>query len=252
MRSLGSRRAVLATGVAAVAAVALAACSSGQVAETSLKKPSNQGVNVDNSDRSVFIRNLSVLYDGTEGYAAGDSAPLELGIYNQTTQPITVLISSQPPAESQEGQGVVSGSSVSLIGGASAEPSTPASAIPEPSGSRPSGGQDDNSEDEIPNPDPSSNPSPGAEPSTAPTRPGAQGRPARIEIGPLGSATFLPDSPEQLRVLDLSGKLTPGTAVNLLFEFSNGAKDLTVQAPVGIPLSPASRAPGLPHENTEE
>jgi hypothetical protein len=253
MRSLGSRRAVLATGVAAVAAVALAACSSGQVAETSLKKPSNQGVNADNSNRSVFIRNLSVQYNGTEGYAAGDSAPLELGLYNQTTQAVTVLISSQPLEGAAESQGVVSGSSVGLVGGASAEPSTPSSAIPEPSGSRRSGGQDDQGEDEIPTPDPSSNPSPGEQPSTAPTPAGAQARPARIEIGPLGSATFLPDGAEKLQVLGLTGKLTPGTSVNLFFEFDNGAAPLTVQAPVSVPLSPASRAPGIPpHENTGE
>ncbi|MET0496057.1 MAG: hypothetical protein ABW000_23265 [Actinoplanes sp.] len=253
MRSLGSRRAVLATGVAAVAAVALAACSSGQVAETSLKKPSNQGVNADNSDRSVFIRNLAVEYKGTEGYQAGDSAPLELGLFNQTTQAITVLISSQPLEGAPESQSVVSGSSVGLTGGSSAAPSTPSSAIPEPSGSRSSGGQDDQGEDEIPSADPSTSADPSDEPSTEPsTEPTPEARPARIEIGPLGSATFLPGDDEELQVLGLTGKLAPGSSVNLLFEFSNGAKDLTVQAPVGIPLTPASRAPGLPHENTEE
>jgi hypothetical protein len=253
MRSLGSRRAVLATGVAAVAAVALAACSSGQVAETSLKKPSNQGVNVDNSNRSVYIRNLAVQYDGIEGYAAGASAPLELGIYNQTTEPVTVLISSQPLQGAVEGQGVVSGSSVGLTGGESDEPSTPSSAIPEPSGSRPSGGQDDNSENEIPTPDASGEPSPSDEPSARPSgEPAAATRPARIEIGPLGSATFLPGADEELVVQGLTGKLAPGNSVNLLFEFDNGAEPLTVQVPVGIPLTPASRAPGLPHENTEE
>ena len=50
MRSLGTRRAVLVAGAAALAAVALAGCSAGQVAETALKRPSNQGLNADNSD----------------------------------------------------------------------------------------------------------------------------------------------------------------------------------------------------------
>src|SRR3954451_21082712 len=108
MRSLGFRRAALATGVAVVAAVALAGCSAGQVAETALKRPSNPGVNADNADGSVVIRNLSVQYPGVQGYAAGGNAPLELGIYNQTRDAITVLVSSQPLAGAAEKQGVVS------------------------------------------------------------------------------------------------------------------------------------------------
>src|SRR3712207_4476777 len=96
MRSQGTRRAFLATGVATVAAIALAGCSAGQVAETALKRSSVPGVNVDNANGSVPVRNLWVQYPGTQGYAAGEDAPLEVGLYNQTRQPITVLVSSRP------------------------------------------------------------------------------------------------------------------------------------------------------------
>jgi hypothetical protein len=247
MRSLGTRRAALATGVATLAAVALAGCSAGQVAETAVKNPSIYGVNAENSNGSVFIRNLAVAYDGTTGYAAGDDASLQLGLYNQTKQTVTVLISSQPSTAATGKEGVVSAKSVGLVGG-SASPSAPSSAIPEPSGSRPSGGGDDQNDSQVPSTEPSTNPSPGQTASTAPTPAGAAARPARIEIGPLGSATFLPEDAEKLQVVGLTGKLTPGQSVNLVFEFSSGADPLVLQAPVAIPMSPASRGPGVDAE----
>ncbi|MGW4943845.1 hypothetical protein ACWEOZ_19915 [Actinoplanes sp. NPDC004185] len=253
MRSPGTRRAAVATGVATLAAIALAGCSAGQVAETSVKNPSVYGVNSQNSDASVYIRNLAVAYDGTTGYPAGATAPLQLGLYNQTRQAITVLISSQPATAATEKDAVVSARSVGLVGGASTAPSAPSTAIPEPSGSRPSDTEDDQNSNQIPSPDPSTNPSPGEAPSTAPTPAGATARPARIEIGPLGAATFLPADAEKLQAIGLSGKLVPGQSINLVFEFSNGAQPLVLQAPMAIPLSPASRAPGLaPEENLGE
>jgi hypothetical protein len=247
MRSLGTRRAALVAGAATVAAVALVGCSAGQVAETSLKRPSNMGVNQDNSDHSVAIRNLAVIYNGPEGYPAGSSAPLQLGIYNQTTQPVTVLVSSPPPAPGTTDNGVVSGRSVVLVGGT---PSTPSTAIPEPSGSR-----------DVAVPDTSGGPSGSVEqPSGQPSASGSASAapadsiagPARITVGPLGSVTFLPGDKESLQVVGLTGKLLPGMSLNLIFEFSNGAQPLTLQAPVGTPASPASRAPGIENENTEQ
>lgn len=230
MRSLGFRRAALATGVAAVAAVALAGCSAGQVAETALKRPSNMGVNATNSDGSVLIRNLAVQYPGTAGYKAGENAPLELGLFNQTRQAVTVLVSSQPASAGAE---VVSASSVGLTGGAAASAKP---AEPEPSVSASADGK-------------------GADPSAsaAPAPAGPVFRPARIEIPAMGSVAFLPGDIVQLQAIDLAAKLAPGQALNLVFEFGNGADRLVVQAPVGIPLTPASRAPGgVTHEDTEE
>jgi hypothetical protein len=232
MRSLGIRRAALATGVAAVAAVALVGCSAGQVAETALKKPSVMGANAENSDRSVFIRNLAVQYDGPTGYAAGDNAPLQVSLFNKTKQAITVLVSSQPVTGAPEKAGIVSARSVGLTGGSSVAPSASATATPEPS--------------------PSAGESPSTEPSAQPSASSAAVRPARIEIGPMGTVTFLPEDAERLQAVGLTGKLLPGQSVNLVFEFSNGADPLVVQAPVAIPVSPASRAPGIPHEATEE
>jgi len=226
MRSLGTRRAALATGVATLAAIALAGCSAGQVAETALKNPSVYGVNSASSDRSVFIRNLAVAYPGTAGYPAGADAPLNVVLSNQTKQAITVLVSSRPAADPAD---VVSAKAVGLTGG-SAAPSAPSTAVPEPAGS----------------------PSPDQTPSAQPSATGAATRPARIEIGPLGFVAFLPRDAEKLVAVGLSGKLLPGQSLNLVFEFSNGADPLVVQAPMAVPLSPASRAPGNEAEHEEE
>jgi hypothetical protein len=230
----------------------LAGCSAGQVAETALKNPSVYGVNSQSRNGAVLIRGLAVAYPGTTGYPAGSSAPLELTLVNETRQPVTVLISSQPPAGATESEGVVSGRAVNLVGG---QPTTPSTAIPEPSGSRPAATPDSQSSDNVvqPSSDASAGPS-GTSPSAQPSRtPAASaGRPGRIEIGPLSTASFQPGDTETLQVVGLSDRLLPGQSVNLVFEFSDGSEPLVVQAPVAIPLSPASRAPGNPEEHSGE
>jgi hypothetical protein len=217
MRSVRSRRAVLVAVAAATALVTVAGCSAGQVAETALKPPSNQGVNQNNSNNTVVIRNLAATYNGPAGYAAGASVPLELGLYNQTTEEVQVLVSSMQPAPGTATEGVVYGTSVVLTGGAGGEPTS------------------------TPSTDPSASPSAG---------PAA--RPARLTLPPMDSATFLPGDKESIVVRGLSGKLVPGDSVILTFEFSNGAAPLTVPVPVAIPLSPAPRVPGVEGENAEE
>ncbi|AGL21355.1 hypothetical protein [Actinoplanes sp. N902-109] len=254
MRSLGTHRAVLATGVAAVAAFALAGCGAGQVAETAIKKPSVPGVNADNADRSVFIRNLSVEYAGIEGYAAGDDATLGLGLYNQTESPITVLISSQPATGNPKGDDVVSAQRIGITGESAAEAASPAPSVaPEPSGSRNSGGEDDQSTNEMPTPAASDSRRPSATASPAASEAAdEQIQPARIELPALGSVVYQPTDREKLRAIGLTGKLAPGAALNLVFEFSNNADPLTVQAPVSVPLTPAPRGSAATDEDAGE
>jgi hypothetical protein len=229
MRSLGTRRAALVAGVATAAAVALAGCSVGQVAETAIKRPSNQGVNANNSNNTVGIRDLEVAYNGIEGYPAGANAPLEVGIYNLTTQEITVLISSQPAANDAASLQVVSAQQVGLVGGA-----TPA---------------DSASPSESASVSPSDSASPSPSESAAPAQPAVQ--PARIVLPPSGFASFAPGDTPALQVVGLSKALTPGQSVNLVFEFSSGAQPLTLQAPVATPLTPEPRGSGIPDEGVE-
>lgn len=241
MRSLGTRRAALGMGVAAVAAIALTGCSSGQIAETALIVPATDGVNTQNSDSSVAIRNLLVAYPGVEGYPAGGSAPIEVALYNETAQPLTVAVASQPAVGATENEGVLSGQSVNLVGGTPSPVQT--SGIPagaEPTGTRPPNTPQPDTSNEGGQPTVSA--SVPAEPSTAVTSaPAAAGQPARITLAAFGSATFRAEDPQSLRVTGLSGPLMPGNSVNLVFTFSNGAAPLTVPAPVALPLTPAPR-----------
>jgi hypothetical protein len=213
MRTLGTRRTVLVAGAAAMAAVALAGCSAGQVAETSLKRPSNMGVNVDNANRSVLIRNLAVPYNDPAGYPVDQPAPLQLALFNQTTDEVRVTVTSSKPADGTTVAGALTGTSVSLSGPAD-------SASPAPTDS--------------------------ATPSEAPAQP------AVITLAPQGTASFLPGDPQSLQISGLPKELAPGGSVYVTFTFSNGTAPLTVPAPVGVPASPASRAPGIPDENVEE
>jgi hypothetical protein len=245
MRLSGVRRVALAAGLATAAAVALTGCSAGQVAETALKKPSNSGVNADTADSTVAIRNLQVVYNGPAGYRSGENAPVEVAIYNRTKQQIVVTISSTPPAV-QGGQ-VISARQVGLTGGAAA--ATPSvSVAPEPSGSRPPATPDTETPDNIPSPDASES---AAVPPPAPSVAPAPLQPARLTIEAMGSASFLPGDQEMLTLVGLSDRLVPGMSVNLVFEFSTNAAPLTLQAPVGVPLSPAPRGSAVEGEDHE-
>jgi hypothetical protein len=251
MRSMGTRRVALFAGAASVAAVALAGCSAGQVAETSNKNPSVYGVNTENANRSVLLRGVAVSYGSTKGYPAGGNAPLELSLFNQTTAPITVQISSEPLAGAGAKQGLVSARSVSLVGTAPSPGASDGPAEVEPTGSRDAARPFPTASD--PAGVASAEPSAATGPSVAPTPTGAASRPAQVTIPPLEAVIFRPGDTQSLQLVGLTGPLLPGNSVNLVFTFSNGVAPLVVQAPVGVPLSPAPRGSAeIEHEGVSE
>jgi hypothetical protein len=224
MRSLGTRRAALVAGAATVAALALGGCSAGQVAETAILDTPIAGVNAasESGDGKVLVRNLQVEYNGIKGYEAHENAPLEVSLFNETNESVTVTISSQPAAGRPD---VLTGKQVGFV--STATVTTPG----EVAGA-------------------SADPSSSAEPSAS-AEPAITVRAAQIKIGPQGSAVFRPTDAAQLQVVDLSGELKPGMTVNLVFEFSNNATPLILQAPVASPLTPAPRGSAEIHEETE-
>nr|WP_296068493.1 hypothetical protein [uncultured Actinoplanes sp.] len=240
MRSLGTRRVALAAGAATVAVISLAGCSAGQVAETALLQAPVSGLNTASPDGSLLIRNLQVIYNGPEGYPANSSAPVEMSLFNQTQSPITVQISSRP--RQTETQDVVSAQQVGLTGGAAA--ASP-SANPEPSGSRQANTTPIPSE-QVPESGAPTTPAGSA--SASPVQPGAALQPARITIPALGSATFMPGDQQTVQLVGLSDRLAPGGSASIVFEVSTSNQPLELLAPVAVPLSPGSRAPGLPEE----
>jgi hypothetical protein len=216
MRSLGTRRAVQVAGAATVAVVALTGCSAGQTAETSLLQTPISGLNTSSPDGGLLIRNLQVTYGDAAGYPANSTAPIEVSLFNQTQQPMTVTISSQP--QTTVTAGIVSAGSVGISGG----PAGSASAVPSPSDS--------------------------ASPADAGAAPTLQ--PAKIAIDPLGTVSFLPGAPESLQAVGLTDRLAPGNSLALTIQVGTDAP-LSVLAPVSTPLTPASRGAAVAGENTE-
>lgn len=216
MRSLGTRRVAPAAGAAMIAVIALAGCSAGQVAETAMLKAPVSGLNTQSPDGNLLIRNLQVVYNSPEGYPANATAPLEVSLFNQTEQPMTVLVSSKPQQDVVAG--VVSAQQVGV------GPAAPSSA-----------------------------PAPDASASGAPAAGAAPAlQPAKFTIPPLGSQTFLAGDDPALQAVGLTNALEPGYSLSLTFEVDGSNQPLDVLAPFQIPASPVSRAPGNPDENSEE
>jgi hypothetical protein len=245
MRSLGTRP-VQVAGAATVAVLALAGCSAGQTAETSLLQTPESGLNTASPDGGLLIRNLQVLYKDPTGYPANSAAPLQLSLYNQTKQQITVTITSQPQETVTDG--IVSAQQVGLTGPAP----TPSSSI----ASEPPGGGD--THPSTPTPDVSGEVSPPASaPSALPTdtaatpSPTAALAPAKLTIPAFGSVTFLPGDKTALMASGLTNRLLPGYSLALTVQSSTSATPLNVLAPMSIPLSPASRGPAVEGENSE-
>jgi hypothetical protein len=215
MRSPATRRVALAAGAATAAVIALSGCSAGQVAETAILQSPVSGLNTQSPDGALVIRNLQVAYDGPTGYPANGTAPLQVSLFNQTQQPMTVTITSAP--RSGAGPMVVSATQVgvgALAASAGASPSADASA------------------------------SPGS------STPALQS--AKFTIPALGSQIFDTEGgAATLQAQGLSAALKPGYSLALTFQVENGAT-VDALAPFAIPTSPASRAPGIENENHEE
>ncbi|MEV6842640.1 hypothetical protein [Actinoplanes sp. NPDC051411] len=238
-------RAAQAAGAATVAVLALAGCSAGQTAETSLLQTPVSGLNTASPDGGLQIRNLQVVYKDATGYPANGSAPLEVSLFNQTEQEITVTISSKP--QQTVVPGIVSAQQVGLTGPAP----TPSSPI----ASGPAAGGDTSPSTPTPGTSGEVSPpasAPSAMPSdTATPPPAAALSPAKLTIPALGSLSFLPGSPNSLIASGLSDRLAPGYSLALTVQSSTSATPIDVTAPVATPLSAGPRAPAVEGENSE-
>ncbi|MFC8849428.1 MULTISPECIES: hypothetical protein [unclassified Micromonospora] len=210
----GSRRAaLLLSGVAAATGLLATGCGAGQVAETAMKEPSVQGVNIQTPDNAYKVRGLYVEYPGAEGYQAGANAAVNAVLYNDTQSPVTVTVTTDSARD------------IVISGGASASASPSASASESPS--------------ENASPSGSASPSEGAaeSPSASPSPSAPAGEPARFEIPALGYVQLNVQGGRPLQLVGLNQALLAGQQVNLTFDFGNG-RVLTTPAPVGVPLTP--------------
>ncbi|MEU1585913.1 hypothetical protein [Micromonospora sp. NPDC005710] len=223
----GSRRAVLLLSGIAATGLLTSGCGAGQIAETALKEPSVQGVNLTTNNGSFSVRGLLVDYPGTEGYQAGQDAGLGAVIYNDSKETVTVTVTTEGAREV-----VISGGSASPSPSASesgsASPSNTTSGSPSPS--------------VTPSETGSSSATPSAPESaraSGSASPSAPGQPARIELAPLSYIQFNSEATTQLRLVGLTEALRSGQNVVVTFDFGNG-NTVTGQAPVAVPLTPAA------------
>jgi copper(I)-binding protein len=207
----------------ACAALALTGCSAGQLTQTGSQVPAVPGTNI--TVGSIALRDLTIQYNGPDGYRMGDDAPLGVRIFNDGAEPVTLTGVTADKAEA-----------VTLVD----SPGATASAAP-PSGS-PS---------PVPPPSPGASPSPEASPATSPS-PGASPSPAAppspspspappassrlsIQIPPQGYVLMVPEQGSYLQLTRLKEPVMPGDSVRVTFTFDNGAS-----VPIEIPLVPPS------------
>ncbi|MEU5906338.1 hypothetical protein ABZ780_18430 [Micromonospora sp. NPDC047467] len=225
----GSRRAALLLSGIAAASLLVSGCGTGQVAETALKEPSIQGVNLTTPNGAYAVRGLLIDYPGTEGYRAGQDAPLNAVIYNDSKSTVTVTVTTESAREV-----VISG------GSASPSPSAEASASASPSASE--------SGSASPSATPSGTGSSSATPSapesaraSGSASPAAPGQPARIELAPQSYLQLNSEATSQLRLIGLKEALRSGQNVVVTFDFGNG-NTVTSPVPIAVPLT----APPVP------
>ncbi|MEU5782409.1 hypothetical protein [Micromonospora lupini] len=236
----GSRRAaLLLSGMAAATSLLASGCGAGQIAETALKEPSVQGVNLTTPNGAYSVRGLLVTYPGTEGYRAGQDAPLNAVIYNDSKSTVTVTVTTQGAREVVISDGSAS-PNPSASESASATPSTSASGSATPSAPE--------SRSASPSATPSETGSSSATPSapesaraSGSASPAAPGQPARIELAPLSYLQLNSEATTQLRLVGLTEALRSGQNVVVTFDFGNG-NTVTGQAPIAVPLTPAAPA----------
>ncbi|MFG1881222.1 hypothetical protein [Micromonospora sp. NPDC049102] len=228
-----SRRAALVlSGIAAATSLLASGCGAGQVAETAEKEPSVQGVNLTTPNGAYSVRGLLVTYPGTEGYRAGQDAPLNAVIYNDSKSTVTVTVTTQSAREV-----LISGGSASATPSASESASESASASPS---ARESGSA---SPSATPSETGSSSATPSAPESaraSGSASPAAPGQPARIELAPLSYLQLNSEATSQLRLVGLTEALRSGQSIVVTFDFGNG-NTVSGPAPIAVPLTPAAR-----------
>ncbi|NLU77335.1 hypothetical protein HCA58_02800 [Micromonospora sp. HNM0581] len=220
----GSRRAaVLLPGIAAATGLLLSGCGAGQISETANKVPSIQGVNLQAGDGRYAVRAAALAYPGVEGYQAGDNALLNVVLYNDSPDPVTVTVSSSDAREV-----VLTTVAAATSPAPAGSPSPDTSATPE------------ESPEVSPSPDDSQSPDPAGSPTSGP---------ARIEIPPLSYVQLNTEGEQVLQLLALNEALIAGQSVTLTFDF--GGETVTSPAPIAVPLTPLPQPSPIIERHTE-
>jgi hypothetical protein len=244
-RRRGVPAGALLAGSAAVVVALLSGCGAGQVTETTTIVPPLTGIDGQTADGSLAVRDVTIAYPGPAGYRAGEPVPLLVRVFNNRVD---------GPAVKLVGVSVRDGGNVVLVGPvpgsapASASPTGPAAAPGSATASASSG---------SPGPTPStvtkrSSATPSPVPSAVPSptsAPSAGTAAFAIPVPSGGYVLLLPASGSYLVVTGLSRDLTAKDSLTLTFQFDNGLSIELSGVRIGVPVSPASRAPGEVNES---
>jgi len=257
-RGTGAPRGSRALLAAAGLAVALAACSAGQEAQTAFISPNVEGANGDVDD--IALRNITIAYPDGGRYAQGADARLQFVLVNSGDRDDALVEVRTDAAER-----VTLGTGQQAGGSATASPAT-GSATPSPTGSATPSATGTPSPAGTPTPSPTGTPSGSAPPtasgsagpgspsgsaSASPTPSAAEPSEAagRIEV-PAGSYVACRDSGPVVTLVGLTGPLLPAEVVQITFVFEN-AGEITINVPVAVPLTEVSPPPTIDIQGTE-
>jgi copper(I)-binding protein len=204
------------------AVLALAACGTGQVSQTADTNTAVGGLNAElTADQGSYkVRNLEVPFKD-DGYRAGETAPVEVTLFNDTGEAVTVRVSS----DSAESVALFDSSTPSAS--ASVSVSASASVGPGPS-TGPNGAL------QTPSAGPGT-PLPDVTPTSLPPA----GSPANFEI-PAGGYLILTRAADRyLQLVGLDKPLNFGDTVAMTFDF--GGKTLDTIVTMTPPLTPLPR-----------
>jgi copper(I)-binding protein len=226
-RRFNSSARLVAASVLIAGVAVLSACSAGKITQTSTQVAAVPGASVDLGP--LALRDLTVAYNGIDGYAKGEDVPLVVRIFNNGTAPVKLTQATTDKAEQ-----------IVPVGGPSQPPTTtappPASASASPSASA--------SGSASPRPTGSASPSRSASPSPSAAAPAGPAT-LSIVIPPGGYVLLVPGQGQYLAMRGLKEPLTPGYTTNVTFTFDNGAST-TVAIPFGLPAEPGPRASAEP------
>ncbi len=235
---------VFLVAVAVASTAALAGCAAGQVAQTAYQANSATGATV--TVNGIAIRDAEIAFpDATAGtqsaavYRAGGTAPLEMHVINQSTQPDRLVSASSPVAGSVtvSGQTDLPAGTVMVVGDESGTGGQSAPGSTEPSAESPIG-------------------SPGASSSAAPTNSALE----PPDTSPTGSASASGEAPAaglqpppalgalapstrfaQVELTGLREDIQAGLSYEIVLTFER-AGPVRVMLPVGYPASPREPA----------
>ncbi len=227
---------VVTSALVAGACVALTGCSAGQLTQTATQVSAVPGVNV--TVGSIALRDLKILYNGSDGYQAGDNAPMEIRIFNDGTKPVTLTGVTADGAQA-----------VTLVGspGATASPAPTTPVSPSPATSPSPDTSPSPATSPSPEASPATPPSPGASPSPeaspAPSAAPPTSSQLSIQIPPQSYVLLVPEQGSYLQLTGLTQAVGPGDEVRVTFTFDNGASvpiEIPLVAPPGITVPRAT------------